>query len=87
MAGIFISYRRQDSQHATGRIHDHFDMYFGPRSAYRDIDRIHAGADFPAEISKALEKCDVVVAVIGDTWLDASFVNGARRLDDPKDSI
>ena len=87
MERIFISYRRSDSQDATGRIHDRLDMYFGPDVTFRDIDRLHPGADFPQELNRALAQCALVVAVIGDRWLDAVLKDGTRRLDDPKDLV
>ncbi len=87
MREIFISYRRRDSQDATGRIHDHLDMYFGDQTTFRDIDRIHAGNDFPHELEKALAHCSLVIAVIGDGWLGAVSSSGQRRLDDPKDLV
>jgi len=46
MQEIFISYRREDSQDATGRIHDHLEMYFGQSAIFRDIDSIGAAATF-----------------------------------------
>jgi hypothetical protein len=87
MSRIFISYRRSDSQDATGRIHDHLDMYFGPNVTFRDIDRLHPGADFPEELNRALAQCALVVAIIGDQWLSAANKDGTRRLDDPKDFV
>jgi hypothetical protein len=86
MPGIFISYRRIDSQDATGRIHDHLDMYFGREVTYRDIDRLHPGTDFVVELRKALNDCSLAIVVIGPGWLKASN-NGLRRLDDPNDLV
>jgi hypothetical protein len=87
MNGIFISYRRQDSEDATGRIHDHLNMYFGEKAIFRDIDRIHAGANFPKVLSDALDQCAVLVAVIGSDWLNAANSDGARRLDNAEDFV
>src|ERR1017187_8525171 len=87
MERIFISYRRSDSQDATGRIHDRLDMYFGPDVTFRDIDRLHPGADFPEELNKALAHCALVVAIIGEHWLSAAHPDQTRRLDDPKDFV
>jgi hypothetical protein len=87
MLPIFISYRRQDSQNATGRIHDRLDMYFGEKIVFRDIDNLPGGVDFPAELEKALINCKVLIAVIGANWLDAINDSGERRLDDPDDYV
>ncbi len=86
MGQIFISYRREDSQDATGRIHDHLDMYFGPEATFRDIDNIHGGANFPEVVEAALHDCRMVLAVIGPRWLTATNQHG-RRLDDPDDLV
>jgi len=47
MHEIFISYRREDSYDATGRIHDWLDYHFGPDAIFRDIDSIRGGTQFP----------------------------------------
>jgi hypothetical protein len=87
MLPVFISYRRPDSQNATGRIHDRLDMYFGEKIVFRDIDDLPGGVDFPAELEKALVDCKALIAVIGQNWLDAKNDSGERRLDDPADYV
>ncbi len=87
MLPIFISYRRQDSQNATGRIHDRLDMYFGEKIVFRDIDDLPGGVDFPAELRTALANCKALIAVVGENWLDAKNDSGSRRLDDPGDYV
>ena len=87
MLPVFISYRRQDSQNATGRIHDRLDMYFGEKIVFRDIDDLPGGVDFPAELEKALVNCKALIAVIGANWLDAKNDSGLPRLDDPTDYV
>src|SRR5262249_52241206 len=87
MQQIFISYRRQDSQNATGRIHDHLTVYFGPGIVFRDIDDIPIGSQFPELLETALANCKLTVAVICRDWLNANDERGKRRLDDPKDYV
>ena len=87
MDEIFLSYRRRDSQNATGRIHDHLEVYFGKGSVFRDIDGIPAGSHFPEVLERAINRCKVVVAVIGTEWLTAVDDTGRRRLEDPKDYV
>src|SRR5437762_9150112 len=87
MQQIFISYRRKDSQDATGRIHDHLDMYFGAEVTFRDIDSIPAGTSYPEVLDKALHNCRLVIAVIGPEWLEVTNDEGRRRLDDPNDLV
>jgi hypothetical protein len=87
MSRIFISYRRTDSEHIVGRIYDYLVRAFGSKNLFKDVDSIRAGIDFRSEIKKAVESCDVVIAVIGPGWLNAADADGKRRLDSPDDFV
>jgi hypothetical protein len=87
MHQIFISYRRSDSEDATGRIHDHLGVYFGTEVIFRDIDDIPVGSQFPTELDAALANCKLTIAVIGNQWLDTKDDRGLRRLEDPQDYV
>jgi hypothetical protein len=84
---IFLSYRRQDSQSATGRLADRLEAHFGPARVFRDHDSIAAGDDFAESISRAIAASSVVLVVIGPDWLDVRLADGRRRLDDPGDFV
>jgi hypothetical protein len=45
------------------------------------------GRNFKKQIYEALEKSDVLIAVIGPNWLDEIKVDGGRRLGDPDDYV
>ena len=49
-----------------------------------DVDSIDLGADFRDVIASTLAACDVVIVLIGPTWL-ASGADGTRRIDDEHD--
>lgn len=67
--GIFISYRRADSQAVTGRIHEHLVGEFGPENVFEDVDTIPPGSDFSEYYRKWLtSKAAVVLVVMGKTW-------------------
>ncbi|MEA5467021.1 TIR domain-containing protein [Leptothoe sp. PORK10 BA2] len=66
---IFISYRRSDSQDVTGRIYDRLNSYFDNELIFRDVYSIPYGNDFQKELKQSVERCEVLVAVIGATWL------------------
>jgi len=83
--GIFVSYRRQDSQSAAGRLTDHLKGQLPDVPIFRDVETIEPGVDFVEAIDKALKACSVLIAVIGPRWVDATHPDGARRLDDPND--
>ncbi len=85
MPGIFISYRRQDSQSAAGRLADSLKEHLSEAAVFRDVDTIEAGADFVNAINTALESCGVLLAVIGPRWISIQDDAGQRRLDDPND--
>lgn len=79
--GIFISYRRGDSQFAAGRLADALVREFGDARVFRDIDDIRAGADFVDALDHALGACSVMLVLIGNQWLDMRDAHGQRRID------
>ncbi len=84
---IFISYRRDDSSSAAGRIYDRLDSRFAANHIFYDVDNLDLGVDFVEEIEKSVGSCDVLIAVIGKHWLMSSDEEGRRRLDDPEDFV
>src|SRR5215475_2577042 len=88
MAGkIFINYRRDDSIGMAGRLHDRLAQTFGPENIFMDVDNIPVGEDFVAYLNSQVAACNVVLAVIGRTWLKARDKKGQRRLDQPDDWV
>jgi hypothetical protein len=88
MSRVFISYRRDDSADVTGRIFDRLRLHFEQKSVvFRDVDNIPFGRDFRDVIKEAVESCEVLLAVIGPTWVDIRNEDGERRLDDPNDFV
>lgn len=87
MATLFVSYRREDSGYAAATISDKLRQRFGAESVFFDIDTIPLGSDFRAQISDAVGKCDIFVAIIGDNWIEAVDELGHRRIDNPADSV
>jgi hypothetical protein len=86
MRKIFISYRRQDSKEIAGHIYDRLCQQFGKVRLFIDFDTISPGAPFPDRIREEVGRAEVVLALIGETWLTAYGPNG-RRLDDPDDWV
>ena len=87
MRTIFLSYRTDDSVHATMAISDRLVAHFGRDSVFRDQDSIRIGTLYPRRIRRALERSDIVLAVIGPNWLDARDSRGRRRIDNPRDWV
>jgi len=84
---IFISYRRQDSAYPAGWLYDRLADRFGPEQIFKDIDSIELGDDFVDTITTAVGSCDILLALIGQEWLDITAADGTRRLDDPDDFV
>ncbi len=85
--GIFLSYRRDDSRHAAGRLADDLADHFGAARIFRDIEAIAPGSDFAVSLERALGSCAVMVVLIGPRWLDIRDAQGGRRLDREDDWI
>ena len=90
MPKIFVSYRRDDSEHITGRIYDRLENRFGRDNVFMDIDAVSFGVDFREHLDRAVGQCDVLLAVIGEYWLNIGHPEEpkqGRRLDDPTDFV
>ena len=83
MAGVFISYRRDDSKGFAGALMRDLDRRLGAEQVFMDIEDIQGGTDFPAVLRRAVQSSDVLLALIGSRWLEARDAQGNRRLDDP----
>jgi hypothetical protein len=81
---VFLSYRRADTQHVAGRVGDKLAEMF---DLFMDIDTIPPGVDFTDFVRRAVGSCDVLLAFIGDRWLNLSDEHGRRRIDDPADWV
>jgi hypothetical protein len=87
MPGIFLSYRRVDTEAWAGRLFERLQSKFGPQ-VFMDIKGgIPRGADFERVLTTALAGCDVLLALIGPQWLGCTRTDGTRRLDVPDDWV
>ena len=87
MPKVFFCYRREDSTHQAGRIYDQFALQFPRRDLFKDVNNMPIGLDFRRVLSEKVAQCDVLLALIGDSWLVVADANGRRRLDDPSDFV
>ena len=85
--GIFISYRRADSEGQSGRLYDDLVAAFGKDRVFFDVSGIKPGQDFRLAIDDQVASCSVLLAVIGKDWLQAADTSGRTRLDDPHDYV
>jgi formylglycine-generating enzyme required for sulfatase activity len=87
VGGIFISYRRGDSEGQARALSLELADYVDDKGVFMDVDSVALGRDFRRSLHESLESCDVVLALIGPNWLDSKDAAGRRRLDDPSDFV
>lgn len=85
--GIFISYRREDANHAAARLVDRLSRVFQSDQLFIDVDNIPPGVDFTKVLSEKVAACNVLIAVIGPRWLQATDDTGQLRLHSAKDFV
>ena len=84
---VFLSYRREDGAGHAGRLYDRLAARFGRQKVFQDLEAIPPGADFGERIAAGVQRCDVLLVVIGPAWLSATDQTGLRRMDDPGDLV
>ena len=86
MTGIFVSYRRDDSQGFAGRLTDDLSDMLGSDSVFRDIE-IPFGSDFTDILHRAIAASDILLVVIGRHWAADSDQGYESRLFEPADWV
>jgi hypothetical protein len=86
LSGIFISYRRDDTQGFAGRLEDDLSERFGDELIFRDCE-IEPGEDFTERLRATLDSADVVLVVVGPRWESARDSRGQRRLEQVDDWV
>lgn len=87
LRSIFINYRRNDSEGEAGRLFDELSAQFSQGSVFMDVAAIEPGKDFRKAIDQSVASCTVLLAMIGQEWLETKDASGRRRLDDPQDFV
>src|SRR5215471_7444583 len=87
MPGIFISYRRDDTEGHARALFERLASRFGQDRVFMDVEGIGPGADFVEAIESAVGNCDVALVLIGPNWLTSVDEHGKRRIDDPVDFV
>lgn len=87
MAGIFISYRRQESTKDARSLYERLRGEFGREGVFIDLEGLDYGVDFVESLGRQLEGCQVLLALIGPHWLTAKDARGHRRIDDENDFV
>jgi hypothetical protein len=84
---VFLSYRRDDTEGHAGHLGEWLVRRFGRDNVFRDVDSVLPGEDFVARITDAIRSCDVVLVLIGKSWLTTLDAAGQRRIDSPRDYV
>jgi TIR domain len=69
MGTIVISYRRDDSRWIALNVYQRLESHYGKSNVFMDIDSIPLGLDFRDDIRETLDRCDVLVALVGPNWM------------------
>jgi hypothetical protein len=85
MPKIFISYRRSDAFVAQ-RIYQKLAERYGEESVIIDL-KIPAGKNFVKYLKEHLNTCDILIAVIGGSWMARTWWLGRRRINMRKDYV
>lgn len=84
---VFISYRRSDAGGYAGWLNYSLEPHLGEGNIFRDIVALEAGIDFMEAIDIAIRQSDVVLCLIGATWVSVASSNGTRRLEADQDPV
>jgi hypothetical protein len=87
MGSIFINYRRDQTAGEAMALFNQLATTIGKDSVFMDVANIALGRDFRQALHDRLASCDLMLALIGRGWVDATNASGHRRLDDPNDYV
>jgi hypothetical protein len=77
--GIFVSYRQADAKAWAISLRDDLAEVFGADQVFLDKDTLHAG-NWRAQIQRALDRCKVMLVVIGPRWLTIADEHNRPRI-------
>jgi len=84
---VFISYRREDTASAAGRVYDRLARLLTKSNVFFDVSTIGGGEDFVQRIASEIGNCDAALVFIGDKWLEPTPAGGQPRIFEPNDYV
>jgi len=84
---VFISYRREDTAAAAGRVYDRLARVLAKPNVFFDVSTIAGGEDFVQRIASEIANSDAALVFIGDKWLEQSAPGGRARIFEPDDYV
>lgn len=82
---VFISYRREDTAPAAGRVYDRLCRLLPKSDVFLDVSTIGGGEIFDHKLLAEIERSDAVLVFIGKAWLAPD--GGRARLQEPDDYV
>ena len=76
---VFISYRREDTAAAAGRVYDRLVALLSKPNVFFDVSTIGGGEDFAQRIASEIANSDAALVFIGDKWLEQSCAGRTAR--------
>jgi TIR domain len=77
---VFISYRREDSADAAGRVYDRLSDWLSESNVFFDVSTIRGGEDFEKKIAFEIGRSDAALIFIGNKWLEPAHPTGKVRI-------
>lgn len=87
MPTVFISHRQEDSRAIAGRLHDYLARSFGPAHVLMNIEEIPAWVDVTEHLRDQIDRCDIMLVIVGPEWISARNAQGIRSLESPEDVV
>ncbi|HEX9752759.1 MAG TPA: toll/interleukin-1 receptor domain-containing protein [Methyloceanibacter sp.] len=84
---VFISYRREDTGPAAGRVYDRLSRLLPKSNLFFDVSTIGGGEDFVRRIHSEIGRSDVALVFIGDKWLEPAHPSGRGRIWEQDDFV
>ncbi|MFI7120362.1 TIR domain-containing protein [Amycolatopsis sp. NPDC049868] len=84
---MFLNFRKADSRWMRDRVYQALADRFGEGEFFKSGESIPAGADFAEILRRQAAECELMLVLIGTSWLDACGDDGARLLDRTHDWV
>src|SRR6516164_953731 len=84
---VFISYRREDTGPAAGRVYDRLSRILSKFNVFFDVSTIGGGESFETTIVDAIARSDAALIFIGEKWLQPVQPTGKARVWEANDYV
>jgi hypothetical protein len=84
---VFISYRREDTGPAAGRVYDRLLRILSKFNVFFDVSTIGGGENFEKTIVDAIARSDAALIFIGEKWLQPMQPTGKARVWETNDYV